>query len=202
MPIKVPYNKTDDWMQEYFPEYFDLFGTKTYVKIYPSMPPPSGTYVTGRKTVPEMAPWKYAGGMIDPAGVFYVNDPEDPWRMPWVESVDETIYRAWCDRMNFFRNGGKTANGNPGLDPTVFKDAYMVNGNDNVICPTGEYTFKSVVSNSDNGHVDKELSKEAYFTAKNGEVIWTGDAIRSIRPTFPIPYDSQVATFLHGGPIE
>lgn len=133
--IKVPYNNgSDEWMKEYFPEYHEANDGETQVK--------SQGPVTSRMTVPEMAPWKFwsdpripESKRIDPNGFRYeVDENGTATRVP----VSDEEYRAWCDKYNYFRNGGRTPYGGPGLDPTVFH-ASILQADKSVLCPGGVY---------------------------------------------------------------
>lgn len=112
----------DQWIYEFFPEYAELFGG------YPSSIKRAYGRITGSAgLVPERTPWQgwmSGAGVIMASGIRWGAPPMDPnVRAPGFplayHDVPEDEYRAWCDRCNWYRNGGRTPLGGPGLDPAL-----------------------------------------------------------------------------------
>ena len=126
------------FVEQYFPEYLidgepifllDKWGSRFSSKYYTR----------------ETSPWRFApnvadGKTINMQGyIVHFEWISKPPYYAWVkEQVSFDEFKAYCDTLNFFRNGGKAMNGMPGLDPLElvgghrgFKGPY--------ICPNGEY---------------------------------------------------------------
>jgi len=121
-PSKNPITKLwkkdkDAWCRRYFPQFAEVFGG------YPK--PLKITYGRiSRTTTPvEMRPWEWPEQEFRPNGTKFRatggtaknGRPLGVW-----EDATEAEFVDWCDRINYFLNGGLSPSGGPGLNPGVF----------------------------------------------------------------------------------
>ena len=109
-----------EWIFSYFPEYLvdgqPIFLTRG---LWPIM---------GRLSVKEAQPWRFAPNVADgvtPNMQGVIVSVTKANTAPYVHytstPVPDAEFRAYCDSLNWFRNGGKTMDGKPGLDPYLLK---------------------------------------------------------------------------------
>ena len=136
-PVYELWRKSKDaWCEKHFPEYAEIFEgyppaiPRTY---YDPFNPPRGLSVKGYTGAAEMTPWFGWDGSVDPrtskeAVMMTTVEREktsglDPFKHV---IMSEEKFQAWCDKINFFRNGGRTPLGGPGLNPIVFIGAFDI----------------------------------------------------------------------------
>ena len=173
-PNKAPLVKydggSDEWMAVYFPEYLAA--------------KEAGCRVANAPPIPECTPWRYWSNMIDPAGIVYAVNP-DEMGYPQARWVLEEPYAAQQDSINYFENGGKTANGATGLDPNVFVGGvYRTEGHGDeerkfIDCPTGVYEYSSTTG---------PYKREATFTDLDGNVVYVSDRVFTVNEWPPFDY--------------
>lgn len=119
-------NEPDEWRKTFFPEYDGLPWSATVI---------SGN-IRGTSIVQELAPWKHykpfqavasirlglVKGEIDPIGKRFASVETPSGAMQdGHEDVPLDEYIAWCDSLNWFKNGNRSPwGGGPGLDPRLF----------------------------------------------------------------------------------
>jgi hypothetical protein len=126
-----------EWIAAYFPEYL-VDGEPIFLKkgVWP---------ITGKVSVKEAQPWRFAPNVADGVtpnmqGVTVTIAPGS--KPPFVRYVSTPVpdatFRAYCDTLNYYRNGGKTMDGKPGLDPRLL-DGGQAHFGKVYSCPQGQY---------------------------------------------------------------
>lgn len=128
---------TVEWIAAYFPEYLvngqPIFLTRG---MWPIM---------GKVSVKEAQPWRYAPNVADGKTpnmqgqiVSIAKGSKPPFVRYESQPVADADFRAYCDTLNWFRNGGMSMDGKPGLDPRLLIGGHTLFGKV-YTCKQGRY---------------------------------------------------------------
>ena len=106
----------DKWVEKHFPEYIHDGKRLTLTA--------GRGWITAKVRTRETSPWEFApnvadGKTINMQGWVVKRVPisKPPYSKLEGFKVSDDAFQLYCDRLNWFRNGGKAMDGEPGLDP-------------------------------------------------------------------------------------
>lgn len=131
-PIAKLYRRDKDaWRRKFFPEYDGLPFTGYRITYNPFTQDQPRRYIRANYPIPELQPWNAPGAWmgLDIRGVIwkfehFINRGGKETIKRYPVEISEPEYQIQCDRINYFRNGGRffwRGISMPGLNPRVFE---------------------------------------------------------------------------------
>jgi hypothetical protein len=131
-------SRVDKWVGKYFPEYLHDDRRITVT---------SGRgRITSRERTRETSPWEFApnvadGKTINMQGWIVQRVPiaKPPYSKLEGHKVSDEVFQIYCNKLNWFRNGGKAMDGEDGLDPRELIGAVRGWREKFYTCTSGKY---------------------------------------------------------------